>query len=319
MPKEPDEVGAAIAEAKMRIASKSKEEKKAKPPEAKRQEAARTTMSSRDVARSILKLIERQFPSLAKDLKRADIEMDATTFISRALLLSSTVALILGFALVMFASTFKFPTIYALLVTPLIFIGLFVWVMQYPRLRMAQKESELDKDVLYAGRDMVIALKSGVPLFNAMANVSKNYSTASREFAKIVERIQSGAPAEVALQEASDLNTSRAFRQIILQIVTSLRSGSDVAVALEIVLNQISQEQVIALKRYGQKLNPLTMFYMLFGIILPSLGIAIGIILTSFISIKIDFTMLLLLLVLLGLLQYMFFALMRSARPSFEV
>ena len=336
MPGGPSDLEAAIAEAKKKIAVKKKEaeiaaltakkkeeaEKKAvstAPHGAKKQEIKRTTVSARDVARSIVKMIEKQFPSLAKDLKSADMNIDASSFISRAILLAFTVSLMVGFALIMLASTFDFPILYIFPIVPIVFISIFVWMLQFPRLKIAQKETELDKDVLFAGRDMLIALKSGVPLFNAMANVSKNYGVASREFAKIVERVQSGVPAEVALQEAGDLNTSRAFRQIILQIVTSLRSGSDVAVALEIVLNQISQEQVIALKRYGQKLNPITMFYMLFGIILPSLGIAIGIILTSFVNIRIDFTMLIIVLLLLGLLQYMFFALMRSSRPNFEV
>jgi len=267
----------------------------------------------------MLKLIEKRFPELPKNLRRADMRMDASAFIARALMLAFTFSFIMGLAGAMLASTFSLPLPSVLLIVPIIFMGVFSWMMQYPKVKMGQKERELDKDVLFAGRDMLIALKSGVPLFNAMANVSKNYGTASTEFAKIVEKIQGGMPSEVAMQEASDLNTSKAFRQILLQMITSMRSGADVAVALDIVLSQISQEQIIALKRYGQKLNPITMFYMLFGIILPSLGIAIGIILTSFVNIKLDFGMLLLVLMMLAVLQYLFLAMMRSSRPNFEV
>lgn len=272
-----------------------------------------------DWTKTVLKLIEKRFPELPKNLKRADMRVDATSFVARALMLAFAASTVMGLSGAMLASTLNLPQTLVLLAVPVVFMGIFMWMMQYPKVRIAQRERELDKDVLFAGRDMLIAVKSGVPLFNAMANVSKNYGIASEEFAKIVERIQGGMPAEIAMQESSDMNTSKPFRQILLQMITSMRSGADVAVALEIVLSQISQEQIIALKRYGQKLNPITMFYMLFGIILPSLGIAIGIILTSFVNIKLDFGMLLVVLMLLGVLQYIFLAMMRSSRPNFEV
>lgn len=99
----------------------------------------------------------------------------------------------------------------------------------------------------------------------------------------------------------------------------SLRSGSDIATGLETALNQISQEQVIEIKRYGQKLNPIAMFYMLFAIILPSLGVAIGVILSSFISVDVDFGMLLSVLVGLALVQYTFLTIIKSSRPNFDI
>lgn len=272
-----------------------------------------------DLFKSAVRALASGFPNLGRDLKRAEMGVDAVSFITRALLLSLAVTLVVGVAGFAISMSFEIPQAYVLVVIPLTYIGIFFWILQYPRLKIGAKARDLDKDVLFAGRDMLIALKSGVPLFNAMANVTKNYGAASTEFAKIVEKIESGVPAEVALQEASDMNTSRPFRQILLQIITSMRSGSDVALALGVVLNQISQEQVIALKRYGQKLNPLTMFYMLVGIILPSLGIAIGIILTSFVSLKIDFTILLIVLAVLAIMQYIFLALILSSRPQFEV
>lgn len=320
--KSPEEVAAAIEEAKKRLSAKQKKEAAqpaaaatAQPRKPVRVEARPRT----DYIRIFLKLIEKQFPELQKNLKRANMPMDAGSFIARALMIAAIFSLPIGFALALLAGMVGLPQFLGLLMIPLVFASVFLWMIQYPRIRIGMRERELDKDVLFAGRDMLIAIKSGVPLFNAMANVSNNYGVASEEFGKIVEKIQSGMPAEIAMQEASDRNTSKPFRQILLQMVTSMRSGADMALALEIVLNQISQEQMIALKRYGQTLNPITMFYMLFGIILPSLGIAIGVILTSFINMKINSEMLFLLVFLLGVLQYIFLAMMSSSRPNFEV
>ena len=71
----------------------------------------------------------------------------------------------------------------------------------------------------------------------------------------------------------------------MLQAAVSIRAGADVVAALQSVIEQLSQERVIELRRYGQRLNAIAMFYMLFGIILPSMGIAVITILTTFIAI----------------------------------
>ncbi|MDD5317909.1 MAG: type II secretion system F family protein [Candidatus ainarchaeum sp.] len=283
-------------------------------------EAQKKRRTLKDVAVTpFMKSLERSFPMLARDLKRADMDVEPAEFLLQAIIFSVAGAFVLFLALFVMAQAVGLSEFFSVAFAPILFLLMFYWRMQYPRVRRGSKERDLDRDVLYAGRDMVISLRSGVPLFNAMINVSKNYGTASKEFAKIVTRIQSGVPAEVALQEASEANSSQRFRQIIFQIIASLRSGSDVATALELVLSQISREQVISLKSYGQKLNPLTMFYLLFGIILPSIGITVGIILTSFIKINLDYRSLVGILFFLAFGQFTFLSIMRGIRPNIEV
>jgi len=271
------------------------------------------------VKRWFTKSMKKAFPEVTRDLKRAGLKKSPEEFILQQVTLTVFIIVLLTIVLFLISSRMELDFIIVIPVLLVFGVILFVWMLQYPRVMIVKRQRDLDKDVLYAGRDILIALKSGVPLFNAMVNVSTDYGVASEEFSKIVEKINSGMPAEVALQEASDMNTSKSFRRIILQVVTSMRSGSDIAAALEVVLNQISREQVIELKRYGQKLNPLTMFYMLFGIIMPSLGIAVGIVLTSFVAVQIDFAMLMVICLLIGVVQYMFLTIIKSSRPNFEV
>jgi flagellar protein FlaJ len=205
------------------------------------------------------------------------------------------------------------------LISPVLFFVFFIMGMGAVDVRIGQKSREVDRDALFAGRDMLIALKSGAPLFNALVGVRKDYGATSKEFQKMVERIDSGIPAEIALQQAYEANRAPSFRRIVLQILMSMRSGSDVATGLEAALSQISQEQVIEIRRYGQKLNPIAMFYMLFAIILPSLGVAIGVILSSFVSFDIDFGTLFAVLIFLAVIQYVFLTIVRSSRPTFDI
>ena len=92
---------------------------------------------------------------------------------------------------------------------------------------------------------------------------------------------------------------------------------------IKVVLDQISKEQVIALKAYGQKLNPLVMFFMIFGVILPSLGIAFAIILVSFVggNAAEAFGPLALVgaFILIGLVQFMFLTMIETSRPKFDI
>ena len=269
--------------------------------------------------RRIISVLVMQFPDLPRKLEMADMEIDPRDFISRTLLNALVMMIMLTLVFGMLASVFNFPLPVVAIMSPLVFFVFFMMGMGAIDVRISQKAKEVDREALFAGRDILIALKSGAPLFNSLMGVRKDYGATSREFKKIVERIDSGIPAEIALQQAYETNKAAAFRRIILQILMSLRSGADVATGLETALNQISEEQVIEIKRYGQKLNPIAMFYMLFGIIMPSLGVAIGVILTSFVSIDIDFGTLTILLVGLGLIHYIFLTIIKSSRPSFDI
>ncbi|MGC9190971.1 MAG: type II secretion system F family protein, partial [Candidatus Micrarchaeia archaeon] len=143
---------------------------------------------------------------------------------------------------------------------------------------------------------------------------------ASKEFGRIVERVQLGMPLEDAIDETVAETKSLSFRRIMLQASVSIRAGADVVSALQSVIDQISQERIIELRRYGQRLNAIAMFYMLFGIILPSMGIAVVTILTTFIALF-TVTTSLLAFVLVGLvfLQIVFLMMIRSSRPVFSM
>lgn len=269
--------------------------------------------------RRIVGVVVKQFPDLPRKLEMADMEIDPRDFVGRTLINALVMVVLFTFVLALLASALRFSLVLILFLAPIIFFAFFMMGMGAVDVRISQKAREVDRDALFAGRDILIALKSGAPLFNALVGVRKDYGATSREFKKIVEKIDSGIPAEIALQQAYETNKAPSFRRMILQILMSLRSGSDIATGLETTLNQISQEQVIEIKRYGQKLNPIAMFYMLFAIILPSLGVAIGVILSSFISLDVDFGMLLVVLVVLALIQYTFLTIIKSSRPSFDI
>ncbi|MEM3399639.1 MAG: type II secretion system F family protein [Candidatus Micrarchaeia archaeon] len=273
-------------------------------------------------SKAIINMLTLRFPELKKQLAQAGINKTPQEYISYAILQSAILALTVLVVVFIVTDRMGFPIHPAFLtfvVFPVVMVLFFFYTLQLPIVKIKRRMKEVDRELVFAGKQMLIELKAGVPLFDAMLSISRGYGEASKEFNKIVEKISMGVPADVAMQQVSELNPSPAFRRIVMQLINSLRSGADVAEALESVLDQLSREQIIEIKRYGQKLNPLAMFYMLFGIIMPSLGVTLFIIITSFVSIKLTFDMLMALTALFAILQWFFLTMIESSRPDYYV
>jgi flagellar protein FlaJ len=200
---------------------------------------------------------------------------------------------------------------------------IFSYLMLYPEASIIRRQREMDYEIVFAGRHIVIALKSGMPLFETFVGASTGYGAVSREFSKIVDQIVLGVPMTQAIREVVQYNPSKYFTRMMMQIANALSSGADVGSSLESVLDQISKEQMIALKEYSQKLTPIVMFYMVFGIIVPSLGIVLTTVIFSAVSGGNDFGLPSFLLpvafVMIALVQFLFLGLIESSRPKYLI
>ncbi len=251
----------------------------------------------------------------AQNIKESPYEFVRKMFIY-AITISVVVAIATGALLVSYGLT----PILALALGIACYYALFNRFIRYPLDRSVVVGKEIERDILFAARDMVISMRSGMPLFNAITAVSTGYGAASLEFAKVVELVQLGTPIEQALDEVSSRSQSKTFKRIMLQATVSLKAGADVVGALQGVVDEVMQERVIELRRYGQRLNALAMFYMLFGVIFPSMGIAVAAILTTFINLfSIDENTLIFALIGIFFLQIIFLNIMRSSRPTFAM
>ena len=177
----------------------------------------------------------------------------------------------------------------------------------------------LERDLLGALNHMYIELKSGVTLFNSMVGLTDGYGEVSEEFKKIVKDINAGISEMTALDNASRRNPSLSFRRALWQIINSLRSGSNIAKSLETIVDVMVKDQIIAIRRYGQELNPYTMMYMLAAVIMPSMGITFLIILSSFAGIVIPNLIFPLILLFLIFFQIFYLGIIKVKRPVMEI
>jgi len=224
----------------------------------------------------------------------------------------------LGFGILLFFLFSKFGISLLLLIVllPPICAGTFMYMLKTPALTIAKKRREIDAEVLFAGRYLLIEFWSGVPVFDALKSVSKNYGTISDYFAEIVEMVEAGVPIEEAIDQAIELTPSPRLRKLLWQIVNSLRTGADISNSLEVILNQIEREQMIEVKGYGRKLNSLALFYMMIAVILPALGGIMLVVVSSFTGITVNLSVLLVVVAFLAFIQLMFISIIKTSRPA---
>ena len=263
-------------------------------------------------------IIARRLPNLKHSLKKAGMNYKPEDFIKRTFLSAfyMTTGLVVSLALILA----KFDVLKGIMVIfiPIIFFILFSYLLKLPDVKISKKEKGISKEIVFAGRHLIIELESGVPLYNALINISKNYEVIGKYFKEIVNKVNLGTSMEDALTEAIEYIPSDNFRRLLWQILNSIRTGSDVAKSLESVLEQIAREQIIEVNKYSKKLNPFAMFYMIIAVILPTLGVTMLIVLSSFIEVNISLTILLVIAFLLAFTQFMFLSIIKFSRPAIE-
>lgn len=260
--------------------------------------------------------ISKSIPSLKLELYQAEMQLLPREYCSVAVFSSIFYFLLLTPFIFFVGLMVGRVDIFLPFVVGIVFsVFVFFYILKYPRLVSRRRMRTLERDLLNALQHVLIEIKSGVPLFNAMIGVSEGYGEISEEFEKVVKEVNAGIPEISALQNASRRNPSLYFRRAIWQITNAIKAGSDVSTALEAIVDGLMKEQVIAIRRYGQELNPYTMVYMLVAVIMPTLGITFLIILSSFAGIEIPKTTFPLIVIVLGIFQYFYMGIIKTKRP----
>jgi len=202
-----------------------------------------------------------------------------------------------------------------------VIFSLFAFLSQqmYPKMYVSKKQLDIEKNLIPALEDMLVQLNSGIPLFSILVNLSSsNYGELSNEFKKAVKRIGSGEPEISVFDDLGNKNPSFFFRRFLWQLSNGMRAGSDMAIVIKDSLKSLNEEQLIQIQNYGNKLNPLIVFYMLISVIIPALSITFLTIISSMINLQKDISIIVFMGLFAGVvfIQIMFLGVIRSQRPN---
>lgn len=253
-------------------------------------------------------------------LKSAGMPDTKEEFIKKTFLSSAyiTIAIFLIFFLFFSRLPIKTKLLTLIIGVPAVFMLLFFYLMKIPDAKIKSMEKEINKEIIFAGRFLIIEIESGVSLYQAMINIGKSYEVVGGYFREIIEKVKVGTTIEVAINEAVENVPSANLRKILWQILNSQKTGSNISTSINAVIEQIIREQQIEVKEYGRKLNPLAMFYMMVAVIIPSLGMTMLVVLATFIGFNLSIGVLLSIVGVLGFIQFMFVAIIKSSRPPVD-
>ena len=264
-------------------------------------------------------LFLRFFPRLKKQLKIAHYKTTPLQFMNKAVgnglkngialtALSFFLVSKAGKSLVLLAPLFVF------------FFGFFVSLeLLKVKAAIAKRRKEIDREVIFVGRYLLIKLYSGRPLLNALAETAKSRGVAATYVREIVHDINTGTSIETALKNAIEYSPSEKFAKILFYLNNALKIGVDVTKPLSSIIDELTVQEELEVKKYGKKLNTLVIFYMVAAVVLPSLGISLLMVMANFVNFTIGLRGLLIITMFVAILQFIFIALFRSIRPMVEL
>jgi len=269
--------------------------------------------------RGIGNFIAALFPGLKAELLQVDMEIPAREYAAAAAVVGISNFAAIFVIMVMIGIATATDLLFLSLVTGLLVgISSFTTVLMYPKILSIRRTRSLENQLIPALRQLMIELRSGVPLFQAMTSVSEGYGEVSGEFRKMVREMNAGVSQADALAEAARRIPSFRFRRVLWQISNALKVGSDLGTALDSMLDELTRERVDDIRRYGQELNPWVMLYMIAAVVIPSLGITMLIIVLSFLNIPVPKIVFPVILIALVLFQVFFMSFVKSRRPAVD-
>ena len=255
---------------------------------------------------------------LKNKLRTAHMSVSAKEFIRRNLTIS--VYLSVGLSVIVFFLTSRSkPSPVALALLPVFFFIIYLFLMQTPSVYIKRREREINRNLLFATRYMILKMDSGQPLFNSMISASKNSGIGGKFFQEIVDEVNLGKPIEKAIEDAHRYSPSRLFQMVLRQILNALRTGIDVSGSLRKLIDEITKEQQIEIKEYSKKLNSVVLFYLIMACVLPSLGISMFLIIGSMLNIVFNTTTYIIIFSVLLIVQLIFIGTIRSIKPMVEL
>lgn len=195
-----------------------------------------------------------------------------------------------------------------------------LYALFYPQMIIIKRVRELEKGTLFALRHMLIRIRSGVSLFDAMASIAKGgYGVVSDEFERTVRKMGAGMEQAQSMDDMALSNPSQYFRRVIWQLANAMKTGAEITEVLQHLVDGLSFDQRIKIRESGAQMNPIALMYMMFTVILPSMGIVFIIALTLFMGINIPNSIFYVILGALIMFQYVFVGIVKNRRPSVDL
>lgn len=213
-------------------------------------------------------------PQLKLKLKQAGSKMTPHQYMHQTISMTAMSILVIAALIFMVFNediimTLILEAIAIIVLTPFAFK---FWI-GYVDVQIAKYGRELDRDLLFVSEYLLVTLESGLPLGNAIKQLSSLDRPGGKFFKRIYTDFKTGKDLEKALEDAAQYSASSSLKILLKRLRDSLNIGVDLTKVLNNFVEESSEKKILEIKAYSKKLNPIVMLYLLFGIVVPSLGV----------------------------------------------
>lgn len=271
--------------------------------------------------RGVSTRVQNFFPTLEDDVLQAGIGIPANIY--SALVIINTVVIFtflftLLFSINLFAKDVPFFEAFTQSFLPAggFFLVFFFVLFRYPGILAAKKAAEMEKNLIFALKDLLLQISSGISLYNGIVHISKSgYGTVSEEFEKVAQAIASGTPMEEALDKMSSETKSEFLKRTVWQLINALKAGASLKGALRTIINGLISTQHTKIRSYAQELNLWSLMYMMFSVAIPTIGAVMLVILSSFAGFGVTPALFIIFLLSTLIIQFILIGLIKARRP----
>jgi len=228
------------------------------------------------------------YPNVRYDLKNLGVEFPAEDYCTIAFLSAlawAAMVWVLISTLLSIVTSMPLPVQIAL---PIVFgfLTLFialVFFLAYPRMMGKSIGATIDRELIFAMRDVLIQISSGIPLFSVIENISNsNYGYVSMEFKRVVSSVKGGNPLLHEIELMAIRTQSEYLKKVSWQLVTAIRSGADLTATLKSIVKILVDYQFSISKSFNAELNFIILIFMLVSAVLPTIGTTVLVIFSVF-------------------------------------
>jgi len=228
------------------------------------------------------------YPSIRYDLRNLGIEGPPEYFCTVAFLSSAiwafAIAFMVGIA-VSISSAFVLPLKIIVMLLAFMVSLLFFMVLHlaFPRIISKGIAAKIDHELIFAMRDMLIQVSSGIPLFNAIENIgNSSYPHVGLEFRQVALQVKGGGSLMEELESMAIRTQSEYLKKIAWQLVTAIRAGSNVSNTIKGLVKLLVDYQFSRFKSFNAELNFIILIYLMVAAVLPTIGTTVLVIFSVF-------------------------------------
>ena len=118
----------------------------------------------------LIQNVSRLFPNLNLKLKHAGMAETPEEFIKKALISALFFSFSISLFLWLVLSKLGQFTQMIIMMLPILFLLAFFYLFKMPDVKINKKIKEIDSEIVFAGRFLIIELESGVPLYDSFKN-----------------------------------------------------------------------------------------------------------------------------------------------------